>query len=284
MDKNNTLLLDTGNLLFERYKEHETDIYAKKSQIITDAMNLMGYDAANLGAGDIYPDMQFLEQRCKDAQFAIISANAKVFGCEQNPVQKYVIKEINGIRIGITGVIPGFENNLLDRTFHFDDPATALEEIMPDLAEKTDFIILLSQFNYQDTRDLLNRVPGVDLGLCVDALRMPLPGSAEDKAKEQGLSALMNITIKGMEIGVLNIEKANGRVSIKSAEIIYLDQKVPADEKLLEVARQFEKWEKDKKTREMKKKLMERRKLMKNLELTPEEFFNQNEPSGKEKQ
>lgn len=279
MDKNQTLLLDTGNLLFQRYKGHESDNYKEKNKLIIEAMNLMEYDAANLGINDIYPDSGFLQDRCLKAAFTTLSANAVIDGgCEKNPVQKYMIKEINGIRIGITGVMsnvmPTIDENLSDRKFHINNPKAALDEIIPELSAKTDYIIFLSPFNYQDTLNLLTPIPEIDLGLCIETTRMPLPFS-EDDSKKPNPPQIMNITTRGMELGILNIEKNNDQVSITHAQIIYLNQKVPSDEKMLEHTWKFKEWEREKKKDDELKKSRDHEALLKNLELSPEEFFKQ---------
>jgi 2',3'-cyclic-nucleotide 2'-phosphodiesterase (5'-nucleotidase family) len=276
MDKDKTLLLDTGNLLFERHQPSETDIYTRKNTIITDAMNLMAYDGVNLGTNDISPDSRFFEERCGKAAFATLSANARMDkDCDQNPVQKYMIKEVNGIRIGITGVLPDTKKNLLNRNFHIDDPKMALDEIIPELSAKTDYIILLSGFNRQDTTDLVARIPGIDLGLCVDPNRPPTTVIAGNESGKEVPFRIMSITIEGMELGILTLEKDKGRAYLGDAKTVYLDQKTPSDEKLLEISWQFEKWEKETRAEKKKTKIQNQQQLMKNLELTPEEFFNQ---------
>lgn len=276
MDKEKTLLLDTGNLLFERYQLSETDIYTRKNTIITEAMNRMAYDGVNLGINDISPDSRFFEERCGKAAFAILSANARMDkNCTQNPVKKYMIKEVNGIRIGVTGVMPDNKKNLLDRNFHIDDPKTALDKIIPELAAKTDYIILLSGFKRQDTTDLVARIPGIDLGLCVDPNRPPTTVTTGSESGKETPFRIMSITIEGMELGLLTLEKDKGRAYLGDAKTVYLDQKTPSDEKLQEISWQFEKWEKDTKAAKKKAKAQAEQQLMKNLELTPEEFFNQ---------
>jgi len=279
MDKSKTLLLDTGNLLFQRYNAEEAGVYRERHNLIIEAMNMMSYDIANLGINDISPDIRMLEDRCQKAAFTTLSANATIKGdCKQHPIQKYIIKEVNGIRIGITGVmpnaIPAIEGNLTEGKFNIDDPKTALDKIIPNLAAKTDYIILLSSFNYKDTLNLLTQIPAIDLGLCIETERLPLPFS-DDNSQKPTPPLIMNITTRGMELGMLNIEKDKNRVSITHAEIISLGQKVPSDEKILELSWKLKEWEKKKKIDDELLKKQGHEALLKNLELSPEEFFKQ---------
>jgi len=290
MEKTNTLLLDTGNLLYNRYNEIQSDSYSVKHDIIIEAMNIMKYDGLNLVVNDISPDLNLLDTRVGKIQFPIISANAKIFeSCISDSMQKYFIKEINGIRIGITGVMPMIEqNSLLEKSFNIKEPEKALESIIPILAEKTDFIILLSQLTSEETVTLLNSIPAIDLGLCIDSIPQPLPVENTDSSDHSKDSpSLMTITTRGMELGILNIEKTGEQVKIIDARRISLDKKVASDESMLKLTSQFKVWKAAKAATNKKaqiqivRKTIDHQKLMENLDQTPEDFFKKNKKTVK---
>ncbi len=282
------LVLDTGNLLYDNFIQSEAEAYSVKNDIITESLNQMKYNGVNLGPTDIFPDISFLEERVKNSNFPIISANTKIFEVHiADSIQKYIIKEINGIRIGITGVMPIIEENFnIQKLYHIENPEKALKSIIPELAEKTDFIILLSQLKSEGTMSLLNSFPEIDLGLFVDHTIPQLPINKNQSIAKK--PAAMTITIKGMEIGILNIEKDGDNVKIIDAERIRLDQKVKSDQKTIELTDKFNTWtflkeqEQKRKVEEAKKKKeINHQKLLKKLELTPEDFFKQHNKGTK---
>lgn len=277
MEDPNPLLLDTGDLLYYRYETKNAAGYSVKNDLIMDAFNKMEYDAVNLGYKDLYPDPLLLEKRTRRSKFPFVSANAAFTApLSSENIKSYTIKEVNGIRIGITGVLPLNDVAIKPGKVPFitlKDPESSLREIIPELNEKTDFIILLSQLKSNESLALVEKIPGIDLILSVESKRRPLPVQSESSG-ETSPSPIMTILTKGMEIGILNLEKKGDQVFVSRAQRVYLDEKIPVDKEMLAMTEEFYRWKADQKK---KKKIgIEHKKLMENLNQSPEEFFKGN--------
>lgn len=273
MEDPNPLLLDTGDLLYFRYKAEDAAGYSVKNDIVTDAFNKMEYDAVNIGYKDLYPDPLLFEKRTRRSNFPFVSANAAFTApLSSEDIKPYIIKEVNGIRIGITGVLPLNDVAITPGTVPFitlKDPESSLREIIPELNEKTDFIILLSQLKSDKSLALVEKTPGIDLILSVDK-RRPLPVQ-NPSSGETSPPPIMTILTKGMEIGILNLEKKGDQVFVSKAQRVYLDKKIPVDKEMLVMTGEFHRWEADQKKK--KKAGIDHKKLMENLNQSPEEFF-----------
>lgn len=80
----------------------ESDIYNAKPDFL--GMKKIGYDAMALGNHEFDNDLQVLKQQIKWANFPIISANIYVRKTDKRFVRPYILKEFNGIKIGIIGL------------------------------------------------------------------------------------------------------------------------------------------------------------------------------------
>jgi len=77
-----------------------------KGESTLDVMGAMGYAAAAIGNHDFDAGVDVLRQRAAQAGFPLLSANLRQKANYQTPdfARKYVIKEVNGIRIGLIGL------------------------------------------------------------------------------------------------------------------------------------------------------------------------------------
>lgn len=96
----NTLLVDAGDCFqgtpyFNLYK----------GVVEYKAMSAVGYDVVTLGNHDFDNGVEALAEAMKSANFEFVSANYDVTGTAiANRVKPYVVRELNGVRIGIFGL------------------------------------------------------------------------------------------------------------------------------------------------------------------------------------
>ncbi len=167
-ERKKVILLDTGNLLFRKPPQTETkrrDALLRVDLLIQ-SYNDMGYDAVNVGEKDLMMGLAYLSDLTQKAKFPFISANF-IDKKTQKPIFKpYVIKEIEGIKIGIFGLL----DDLLNHTLQEIQPAlTILEPISTSramtkaLGEYCDLIVLLSQLGESKDKKLARENPQIDL-------------------------------------------------------------------------------------------------------------------------
>ena len=76
-----------------------------KANLMVEVLNLMGYNAMGIGDDDLTLGKDFLINLSKKANFPFLCSNL-VDGESGKPVfQSHIIKEVNGLRVGIFSLI-----------------------------------------------------------------------------------------------------------------------------------------------------------------------------------
>ncbi|MFH1397143.1 MAG: metallophosphatase [Candidatus Omnitrophota bacterium] len=157
----NTLVLDSGGFfasgLTDEYTQN-TDLDKKRTRVNLKSLELMKYDALNLGDNEFNFGREFLQQAIKETKVNFVSSNLKL-----DNVLPYVIKELAGVKIGIIGVAPV---SIAPKTGGLDiaDPGTKVKQVVDELKSKSvDIIILLSQLGEDEDVRLIKNVPGIDV-------------------------------------------------------------------------------------------------------------------------
>lgn len=133
-----------------------------KGESAIDIMNAMGYQAAAIGNHDFDYGLDNLQARAAQADFPFISANIrqKATGAIPQFARPYIIKEVNGIKIGLVGLTtretpidtkPAYVADL--DFFHYD---TALKEAVPQARQAgADLILVVGHLCTTEIRSLV---------------------------------------------------------------------------------------------------------------------------------
>lgn len=150
---------------------------------VIEVMNAQNYDAAALGNHDFDWGTAALQKIMKQADFPFLASNITDAKGKPLPnVQPYIIKELDGVKVGIIGVTTPDtkELNVRDdvKKLNFYDPAESLIETIP-LAKKdgAELIIVLSHSGLKHDKEIAKKVKGIDLiigGHSHDALEEPV--------------------------------------------------------------------------------------------------------------
>ncbi len=120
-----------------------------EGESMVDVMNAMHYDAAAIGNHEFDFKIEGLRKRLAQSKFPYISANIreKISGEIPDFVVPYIIKEIDGIKIGIIGLtttstpLSTFPDNVVD--YDFIPYLDALNEVVPEAKKDgAEFLIL----------------------------------------------------------------------------------------------------------------------------------------------
>lgn len=159
--KNNpySLLVDSGDLL---QGTPLTDYYGKKDKNAINpmikAMNIMGYDALGIGNHEYDYGLDNLNKAVKDASFSMLSGNTYYYGQDKTVFKPYVIKEINGIKVGLIGfTTPGvaiWSKNLVDKKYEFKDIIQTAQKWIPELKKQVDIIVAVPHTGLEDVTGL----------------------------------------------------------------------------------------------------------------------------------
>jgi 2',3'-cyclic-nucleotide 2'-phosphodiesterase (5'-nucleotidase family) len=164
----NTLLLDAGDTF------HGTTFATLvRGESIARVMNQTGYDAMAAGNHDFNYGYQRLLELEKIVEFPILAANVRKEADSSRILKPYVIKEVNGIKLGILGLATPettyktHPNNVAG--LKFVDPAVEAKPVVEELKkQKVDAIIAVTHLGIDESSTdtsikLAKEVPGIDL-------------------------------------------------------------------------------------------------------------------------
>lgn len=114
-DNPNLLLLDSGDTIqgtpLEYYHNRKNNTPPDPMML---SMNALHYDAMAVGNHEYNFGLKVLEKARHEANFPWLSANTYKKGTDQTAYDPYLVKEVNGVRVGILGLttpgIPNWEN------------------------------------------------------------------------------------------------------------------------------------------------------------------------------
>jgi 5'-nucleotidase len=165
------LVLDSGDLLFKKYlnpiSENELKGMREKAYLIIESLNLMGYDGIGIGEDDLILGKEFLVEISKKAKFQFLSSNLLDETSGNTLFQSSIIKEVNGLRIGIFSLLsPEFFTGLSDprrKGLTIRSPIETAQAMVKELKPKTDLIVLLSHLGYVKDIELAQTVPEINI-------------------------------------------------------------------------------------------------------------------------
>jgi 2',3'-cyclic-nucleotide 2'-phosphodiesterase (5'-nucleotidase family) len=165
------LVLDSGDLLFKKYmnpiQENELKGMTEKAQLIVESFNLTGYDAIGIGDDDLTLGKEFLLEISKKANFPFLSSNLLNEASGKVLFQSSLIKEINGLRIGIFSLLsPDFFTGPSDprkKGLTIRQPIEVAQAMVKELKPKADLIILLSHLGYVKDIEMAQTVRGINI-------------------------------------------------------------------------------------------------------------------------
>jgi 2',3'-cyclic-nucleotide 2'-phosphodiesterase (5'-nucleotidase family) len=215
----NRLLLDVGNLTsggrsYELLKLHYVLL----------GMEKMGYDAVNLGAREAGLDRETLARSLGESRLPFVSCNLLDQTTGRPIVPPGIVKEIAGVRIGITGVTECAEEQV-GPGLRVRPAAEALAETLPDLKRRCDFLVVLAWARPETLHDIANRFHEVDCLLGGD-----VPQSSES-AETVNRAVAFNVTDKGKVLGKLSFKRDRSGLALVSSQAIKVkDTVAPAPE------------------------------------------------------
>lgn len=148
------LVVDAGYTFSLNVEKNEDSI-----EPIADAMSVMGYDAMAVGSAEILLDPTLLQKFKERIKFPLLAANLRWNG--KPFVDPYLIKEIDGYRIGIVGLAPSSGDQITD--YDVSDPILAAKETISMIHSATDMIVVLAEMDDEQREHFLKEVPGIDV-------------------------------------------------------------------------------------------------------------------------
>jgi 2',3'-cyclic-nucleotide 2'-phosphodiesterase (5'-nucleotidase family) len=181
-----------------------------KADLIARIYSRIGIDAVNVGELDLVLGVGFLKELEKRHDFPFISAN--LMDDRNTPIfKRYVIKKVNGKKVGIFGLM-GDTSEMLskvrkitDGAVTVQDPIQAAESVIQELTGKADYIVALTHQKANRDWVISRRVDGINLVVGGhDKLKTRKPSQADEtlivRAGEKNqYQGMLEITLDGTE-------------------------------------------------------------------------------------
>lgn len=168
--RNPTLLIDAGDTFT---RGPLTNAYEGLADV--EAMNALGYDLAAIGnnefkakdateINDAAGSQAALLQVVKHARFPWICANATdARGAVLEGVQPYVVRLINGVRVGFLGLTaPRSATYPQTKGWTIADPITTAQKWVPEVRRHCDILIAVTHIGFDLDKELAAKVSGID--------------------------------------------------------------------------------------------------------------------------
>ncbi|HUQ34442.1 MAG TPA: bifunctional UDP-sugar hydrolase/5'-nucleotidase [Pyrinomonadaceae bacterium] len=224
-------------------------------------MSYLKYDAMAVGNHEYNFGLKVLEKARGEAQFPWLSANTYRKGTEQTAYNPYLVKEVNGVRVGILGLttpgIPNWENPENYAGLEFRETVAEAKKWVSILREKEQVDLVVISMHMGIERDLrtgeinpgqvanenaavaiAEQVPGVD---CI------LMGHTHREVPAVFINNVMLTQADKYADRVARadfyLEKAEGgrwRVTAKAARTFMIDEKVAPDEEVLKLGAPYD--------------------------------------------
>ncbi len=216
------------------------------------AMNLIDYSAMNLGWSELSTGTGFLKKVTSTISFPLITSNLVDKDTRDTLGNKYIIKRVGDVRVGILGIITpepidkytgGCKQNrpaevkdqpekkamplsLLMERLEVVPPEQALKNLLPEIRNQADIVILLSQYSFEDTSLLVNSLDGIDLAISGRRKKLMSPS-------DTGVPVL-EVAYQCRGIGYIKLTLDDtGKITQKQNKMIPLNEKIASDQQIV---------------------------------------------------
>ena len=191
-----------------------------------EAMSIMGYDAITLGDRELAIGTETLQEQVAINRSPVVCSNLRYNG-EYLWLRSKIIQR-GDISVGIFGVNESSKNkqdpNGLPSPWTIDDAESTVKSFLDSLKSKVEVVILLSQFGFWNTLELLDKYPGIQVAIVGNEGRTVL------SPIRYGSSIIVTSGNRGQYLGELDLTFDNARHILSSkGQLIPLGENIPED-------------------------------------------------------
>ena len=142
-------------------------MFNEKARLILKSFELMGYHAIGIGDDDLSLGKKFLLELSKMSNVPFLSSNLIDEDSGKPLFQRYLIREVNGLRIGIFSLLSPHvflsHSDPRKQGLIFQDPIETVQDMIKELGPRTDLIIMLSHQGYPKDVELALKTSGIHM-------------------------------------------------------------------------------------------------------------------------
>jgi len=217
------LFCDCGDTIHGTYPA-----VATQGEIMIPILNALGIDAMTAHWEFAFGPKKFQELATK-LNYPVLASNVYDKEKHHTIFPSYIVKEINGLRIGIVGIA----SNIVDKTMppHFSEGIlfTSGKEELPPIVnmlrteEKADFVVLVSHLGFPQDMELLAEISGIDV--C-------LSGHTHNRlyrSAKVGKTIVIQSGCHGSFLGRLDLDIENGAIVAYRHQLIEIESSIEPD-------------------------------------------------------
>lgn len=245
------LLVDGGNTFFGRneqqLRDHERAQPIERAKVLVEAYNRIGYHAVTIGHFDLILGLDVLKELVGQAKFPVVCANYIESESGKLVFDPYTEVELNGVKVAILGLT---NNTLQPHYLATRAPGTAptdglaaAQKYVPELRERNDVVVVLSQNDEAFNRKLASEVAGIDF--IVDPFfnlgSNKIWVEEEDLRERHGDTTILRCDAQGARLGTLDLWVKESRPIVDRAaekpaadQSSYLFKRYPIEPHFLE--------------------------------------------------
>ncbi len=196
----NLILLSLGDISGKIGRQDEI-----KMETALSALDHIGYVAHNLGEKDLDMGADLLGYLSQVSNMDFVSSNIVDLTPQVLNLKPYIIKEIKSrellLKVGILGIL---SPELIENTYQdleVSDPVESLKPLINDLVGKTDFLILLSHAEIEESVRIAEACPEFDL--IISGHRVDRPDLYIEKVKN---TYVIPVGEKGKYLGEITLQ------------------------------------------------------------------------------
>ena len=164
----NLLILDGGDALALSFfdRESEKEKARRRAGVVLKIYEKMGYDALNIGDTDLGLGVEYLKTLQKKSKIPFLSANLKEKKTGRPIFKSHLVKEVDAMRIGITGLLTPDIHPFIQRqlkSYFVEDPTKAALETINRYLADCDHIIALAHLTPIEIQTFTKRIPKISI-------------------------------------------------------------------------------------------------------------------------
>ncbi|MFH0813728.1 MAG: hypothetical protein V2A69_12965, partial [Pseudomonadota bacterium] len=218
----NALLLDSGDFISK-----EVNVPDLRAATSVEGAKLMKYDALNVADGELTFGIEFLKNNFQKTNVPLLSANLTTKNDNHFVGQEFLIKKLDGLKVGIIGLVSPeyFDKETLTKgELVIKNPEETLKKVLSEIQGKANVIVLLSHLGYEATRELVQKVNGIDVAIVGHGLQ------TNNIPELVGKTLVVQNSYKGRYLGTLSLTiDKNGSISDYQGSAVELSKTIPDD-------------------------------------------------------
>lgn len=245
-----TLVLDAGDTLFDGLDDprDRKEFYDLKASVLMAAMRQSNYDALLPGEYDLEFGLEFLKKKALETGNKLICANLETTGEGQSGAAfaSSIIKQVGGVRIGITGVMddkfPYASFPSIFKNIRVKDPLASAKRQVEILRKNADVVVCLAHLSVSDPEKFAKE-SGADVVILGHG------GEGLNEPSKYGNILVVKGFYKGKLLGRLDLwlDKRNGnKINNYEYEAVRLGEDIPPDPQVEKLIADYKKELKEK--------------------------------------